>query len=275
MPELPEVETIVRALRAPLVGRTFSGLLSDWPRHCALPAYEAMQQRIVGQQVTGISRRGKFLLFELGSGDTLIVHLRMSGHLAVVDAHQPRHPHDHTVFRLVPLADEGVQELRFRDQRKFGRVYLVADLDEVLAGLGPEPLDAGFSLAQFEARLQRSKRVIKTLLLDQTFLAGVGNIYADEALFYAGIRPTRKSDTLTPKERAALYEAIRQVLNTGIEREGASVDLYLKPDGSKGDMQNAVAVYGRTGQPCLKCGAPIERISLNGRGTHFCPACQN
>jgi formamidopyrimidine-DNA glycosylase len=191
-----------------------------------------------------------------------------------VQADDPRHSHDHTIFQLVPRTDESAQELRFRDQRKFGRVYLVADPGEVLANLGPEPLDDGFSPADFEAGLGGRKRVIKTLLLDQSFLAGLGNIYTDEALFYAGVRPTRKSDTLSPEERAALYAAIRQVLNTGIEREGASIDLYLKPDGSKGDMQNAVAVYGRTELPCLRCGTPIERISLNGRGTHYCPNCQ-
>lgn len=274
MPELPEVETIVRALRAPLIGRTFTGLQSDWPRHCALPPLEEMQQRIAGQQVAAISRRGKFLIFELSSGDALIIHLRMSGHLAVVPTDQPRHRHDHTIFQLAPLPGEVPHELRFRDQRKFGRIYLVGDPNEILDGLGPEPLDDSFTLPEFEANLRGRKRVIKSLLLDQSFLAGVGNIYADEALYYAGVRPTRKSDTLTPEEMAALYDSIRRVLNMGIEREGASIDLYLKPDGSKGDMQNAVAVYGRAGRPCLKCGTPIERITLNGRGTHFCPACQ-
>lgn len=276
MPELPEVETVVRALHQPLVGRKFADLTTDWPRHFAMPTYEEARHRLLGQAVFGLGRRGKFILMHLSTGDTLIIHLRMSGHLSVVDSGTPLHKHDHTVFRLASMsgANRLGQELRFRDQRKFGRIYLVNDPEVVLGSLGPEPLDAGLSPDLFHEKLHARKRVVKSLLLDQTFLAGVGNIYADEALYYAGINPLRKSNTLSESESAALLTAIRQVLQMGIEREGASIDLYVKPDGSKGDMQNAVAVYGRTGYPCYACGTPIERISLNNRGTHYCPVCQ-
>jgi len=274
MPELPEVETTVRALREPLVGREITGVETDWPRHFENPSLDEAQRRLPGNSITAIDRRGKYMLFRLSGGDTLIIHLRMSGHLAVVDERTARNKHEHTIFSLSPAPDGSKQELRFRDVRKFGRINLVRDPDELLGRLGPEPLADAFTVETLRQLLQGRKRMMKSLLLDQHFLAGVGNIYADEALFYAGIRPTRRSDTLTDEEIAALHGAIRQVLLTGIEREGASIDQYLKPDGSKGDMQNALAVYGRTGLPCLNCGAPIERIVVNSRGTHFCPHCQ-
>ena len=193
----------------------------------------------------------------------------MSGHLSVVDASVPADKHVHTVFEL----DNG-QELRFRDIRKFGRVYLVQDPDQILGKLGPEPLAAAFTPAVLQHRLNGRTRAIKPLLLDQTFVAGIGNIYADEALFYAKLHPTRPANTLSQSEIALLHEAIQNVLRLGIEREGATIDLYLKPDGSKGDMQNAVAVFRRTGHPCYECGQPIERMVLGGRSTHFCAHCQ-
>jgi formamidopyrimidine-DNA glycosylase len=140
--------------------------------------------------------------------------------------------------------------------------------------LGPEPLADSFTVAILEERLNGRSRTLKPLLLDQTFIAGVGNIYADEALFYAGLHPERKADSLTADQITALHAAIQKVLQLGIDREGASINDYIKPDGSKGDMQNAVAVYGRTGMPCHQCGRAIRRIVLGGRSTHFCPNCQ-
>jgi len=269
MPELPEVETAVRALRAPLIGRTIVGARTAWPRHIARPTPDELRARVAGRRVEAIDRRGKYLVFTLSEDETLIVHLKMTGHLSVVPADTPPDPYAHTVFEL----DDG-RELRFRDPRKFGRVYLVHDPADVLGPLGPEPLAGEFSAEALAERLARRRRVLKPLLLDQTFLAGIGNIYADEALFDARLRPTRRSDTLTAEEIAALHAAIQKVLALGIAREGASISTYVKPDGQKGEMQNEVMVFRRTGQSCYNCGRPIERMVLGGRSTHYCPNCQ-
>ena len=270
MPELPEVETTVRALREPLIGRAITAVTNDWPRQLATHDLAALNWQIQGQRIEAVSRRAKYLLFHLSGGDTLIIHLKMSGHLSVVDAGRPRHKHVHTTFAL----DNG-RELRFKNMRKFGRVYLAADTDEILGRLGPEPLADDFTPERLRARLHGRTRALKPLLLDQTFIAGIGNIYADETLFYAGLHPRRPANSLSPDENEALYTAIRKVLTMGIDREGASIDLYVKPDGSRGDMQNAVAVFRRTGLPCYHCQTPINRIVMNGRSTHFCPHCQS
>ena len=269
MPELPEVETFVRALRRPLLGRTIVAARNDWPRHIALPPPDELAARIAGRRIEAIDRRGKYLVFSLSDDENLIIHLKMTGHLSVVPADTPTDPYAHTIFAL----DDG-RELRFRDPRKFGRVYLVRDPAEVVGPLGPEPLTDAFTAGELAARLAGRRRVLKPLLLDQTFIAGIGNIYADEALFDARLRPTRRSETLSAEEIAALHAAIRKVLALGIEREGASISSYVKADGQKGDMQNAVAVFRRTGQSCYACGGPIERIVLGGRSTHYCPNCQ-
>lgn len=270
MPELPEVETVVRALRQPLIGQTFTEVRNYWPRQIVTPTLPELQKRIHGKQVLAINRRAKYLVFTLSDGETLIVHLKMSGHLAVVPKDAPIHKHTHTIFGLA-----SGEELRFRDMRKFGRVYLVEDPEEVLGDLGPEPLEISFTPELLMARLNGRTRAIKPLLLDQGFIAGVGNIYADEALYYAGIHPERKADSLSKEEIVDLHHAIQKVLQLGIEREGASLSIYVKPDGTKGDMQNAVAVFRRTGKPCYHCQTPIERIKLGGRSTHFCPHCQS
>ncbi|MBP6788309.1 MAG: bifunctional DNA-formamidopyrimidine glycosylase/DNA-(apurinic or apyrimidinic site) lyase [Candidatus Promineofilum sp.] len=270
MPELPEVETFVRALRRPLVGRTIVGATNDWPRHIVAPLPDELAARIAGRRIEAIDRRGKYLVFTLSDDENLIIHLKMTGHLSVVPADTPPDPYAHTVFAL----DDG-RELRFRDPRKFGRVYLLRDPAGVLGPLGPEPLADAFTADELAARLAGRRRVLKPLLLDQTFIAGIGNIYADEALFDAKLLPTRRSETLSAEEIAALHAAIRKVLALGIDREGASISSYVKADGEKGDMQNAVAVFRRTGQNCYTCGGPIERIVLGGRSTHFCPNCQH
>ena len=270
MPELPEVETTVRALREPLTGRTIVEVHNDWPRHVATPGLSELRTRIRDRRIERIDRRGKYLVFTLSSDETLIIHLKMTGHLSVVDQDAPPDPYAHTVFVL----DEG-QELRFRDPRKFGRVYLARDRHEVLGSLGPEPLEPAFTVETLRQRLKSRKRALKPLLLDQGFIAGVGNIYADEALYYAGLHPQRRANSLSNAEMVALHTSIRQVLQMGIEREGASIDRYVKPDGSKGDMQNAVAVFQRTGESCYGCQTGIvQRIVLGGRSTHFCPICQ-
>lgn len=269
MPELPEVETTVRALRKPLLGRTITAVYNNWPPQLATHDLAALEWQLRDQRFEAINRRAKYLVFSLSGGDTLIIHLRMSGHLSVEAADTPRHKHVHTAF----LLDNG-RELRFRNMRKFGRVYLVADPETILGKLGPEPLAETFSPAVLQQRLNGRSRAMKPLLLDQAFIAGVGNIYADEALFYSQIHPRRTADSLTADEITALYSAIQKVLTMGVEREGASIDLYTKPDGTRGDMQNAVAVFRRTGMPCYECQTPIQRIVMNGRSTHFCPHCQ-
>lgn len=269
MPELPEVETSVRALRPSLLNRTITNVRNTWPRHVVVPPLAELQERIRGRQIEAITRRGKFLVFTLSDDETLIIHLRMSGHLSVVGAEEPVDAYTHTRFSL----DDG-RELRFRDPRKFGCVYLVHDPQEVLGKLGPEPLEPGFTVETLQERLHGRRRLLKPLLLDQSFIAGVGNIYADEALFYARLHPQRTTDTLTAEEITALHAGLQKALSEGIAREGASITTYLKPDGQKGDMQNAMAVYGQEELPCPRCGTPIKRIVLGGRGTHFCPNCQ-
>lgn len=269
MPELPEVETTVRALRQPLIGSTITEVRNYWPRQIVTPALAELQRRIHGQRIEAIERRGKYLLFPLSSGETLIIHLKMSGHLSVADPGASPGKYVHTLFALA----DG-RELRFRDMRKFGKVYLVADPEEIVGKLGPEPLEPDFTAEVLQARLAGRQRAIKPLLLDQTLVAGIGNIYADEALYAARIRPERTAVSLTPTDFTNLHAAIQKVLRLGIAREGASIDLYVKPDGSKGEMQNAVSVFRRTGQPCYECQTPVERIILGGRSTHFCPTCQ-
>lgn len=269
MPELPEVETTVRALRPLLVGRTITGVRNDWPRHLGNVDLATLQQQVHGRSFQTVTRRGKYLVFNLSDGAALIIHLRMSGHLAVVDGGAAPQPYVHTIFTL-----ENGQELRFKDPRKFGKVYLTHDLAEVLGALGPEPLATDFTAAVLQERLNGRKRALKPLLLDQTFIAGMGNIYADEALFAARLHPQRAANSLSQEEVVVLHGAIQRVLRLGIAREGASIDLYVKPDGTRGDMQNAVNVFRRTGQPCSVCGRPIERMVLGGRSTHFCADCQ-
>lgn len=269
MPELPEVETVVRAVRPSLIGRVIVALHNDWPRHIVTHTPDQLAALIVGRRIVSLTRRAKYIVFGLDGGDCLILHLRMSGHLAVVAADAPADRHVHTRFAL----DDG-RELRFRDVRKFGTVAWTAEPDALLGKLGPEPLADDFTPEVLASRLAGRRTMLKPLLLDQTCLAGVGNIYADEALFAAGLDPRRPAAELTSAEIARLHKAIRDVLALGIAREGASIDSYVKPDGEKGDMQNAVMVFRRTGLPCYTCGTPIARIKLAQRSTHFCPRCQ-
>ncbi len=265
MPELPEVETIVRGLRGPLVGRTFTGVTTTWPKSIK-PSIPDLQNQLPGQRIEAITRRGKYLQFHLSGGDILFIHLKMSGDLLVEPTSNPPHRHVRTIFDL-----DNNHQLRFKDMRKFGRIYLTAKPDEVVGKLGPEPLPDEFTVADFQALFQRRTGRLKPLLLNQEFLAGVGNIYADESCFMAGINPRRAANSLTAAELARLYHAIRQVLNAGITHKGASLDEVYRG----GAFQNHFQVYGRTGEPCLNCGTEIQRIVLGGRSTHFCAECQS
>lgn len=262
MPELPEVETYARKLRL-IEGRWLHDATVTWPRTVSTGA-EQLGPRIRGQQIERVGRRGKYLMFTL-SDDILLVHLKMTGSLDVFPADTPVDVHDRVIFDL----DQG-QQLRFHDPRKFGRVYLVADASEVTGLLGPEPLEDDFHLDAFRARLGERRGRLKPLLLDQRFVAGLGNIYTDEALHLAGLHPLRGADTLTADEQRHLYEAIRVVLSQGIANQGTNLD-WAYPHGSN---QATLQVFQRHGQTCSTCGTIIERILVGQRGTHFCPCCQ-
>ncbi len=271
MPELPEVETVVRGLRQPLIGRSAQSMWTDWSRIIRTPDPDNFAARIAGQTFRAVDRRAKYILCRLDH-DILVVHLKMTGRLYVTpDA--AVHDADRWVHFGLQL-DSGMQ-LRFSDARKFGMVALVASLDEIAPALGPEPLEDSFTPEVLRERLQRHRKSIKALLLDQAFVAGVGNIYADEALFRAGIHPLRTANSLSDAEIGALYAAIRAALNAGIEYEGASVNWYRKPDGTSGEAQKHLYVYGREDQPCERCGTTILKIRVAQRGTHYCPTCQH
>ncbi len=276
MPELPEVETVARILREgapngtlPLVGRTIRSAKVLWPREVASPTPHAFARRIAGSRVQSVGRYGKYLLIGLrGAGDgadalSLLVHLRMSGRLEVVSRSEAFTPH----ARLVWLLDDDLA-LRFEDARKFGRVWLVDDPAEVIGKLGPDAIDIKYE--EFVSRLRTRFGALKPLLLDQTFIAGIGNIYADEALHLARLHPLRTADSLSEDEAVRLYAAIRQVLLEGIAANGASFD-WVYPGGK---FQENFKVYGRTGQRCPTCDSPIRRIIVTQRSTHFCPVCQ-
>jgi len=264
MPELPEVETVVRGLRGPLLERTFLEVEVRWARSVVTGA-DALRRGLPGRRVAAIDRRGKYLVFRFDDPRTLLIHLKMSGNLLVEPDHAPRDPYMHTVFQL----DNGHQ-LRFRDPRKFGRIYLTADPATVLGQLGPEPLHDEFSADDFRALCRRRKGVLKTLLLNQEFLAGLGNIYAGEACFLAGVDPRRQISTLDDAEVERLYHAIRRTLRHGIVHRGSSLDSVYRG----GEFQNHFQVYGRENQTCFTCGTNIERVMLGGRSTCFCPRCQ-
>ncbi len=270
MPELPEVETVVRGLNESLIGRRIEGMWQDWAPTIHSPSPDEFAARLAGQRVRALGRRGKYILIAL-EHDTLVIHLKMSGRLYVTDADE-EHEGDRWVHARFEL--DGGRQLRFSDLRKFGRVYLTEDVERLLSHLGPEPLSDDFTLDRFRDGMRGRKRAIKSLLMAQEFIAGVGNIYADEALFRAGIHPATRVDLLTEGDTAALHQTIREALLAGIKHEGASIGWYRKPDGDKGNSQDHFYVYGRTNLPCRHCGTAINKIRVAQRGTHFCPQCQ-
>ncbi len=271
MPELPEVETIVCALRPELVGRTILKAELLWPRTLAIPSASKFKQDIVGQEILAVARRGKLIHLQL-SAFNLFVHLRMSGDLYIKEADALPEKHDRLALVLSPggLKEMGAKKLVFNDARKFGRVWLVRDPQQVTGRLGPEPLEEAFTPQGLYEGLQARRRQLKPLLLDQSFLAGMGNIYTDEALHIARLHPQAMSNSVKREQAWALWEAIRAILQEGIRRNGASIDWAYRG----GQFQNDFRVYGREGQACPVCGTAIQRIVVGQRGTHFCPGCQ-
>ncbi len=271
MPELPEVETIRRDLAPLVVGRRIVAfhVAPGGERLLAGVPAAALRAQLVGRRLTALGRRGKYLLFHLDDGAVLIVHLRMTGALF---HRQPADPPD--PFLRARLLLQGGAELRFTDIRKFGTWQVVADAAETLAHLGPEPLGRAFTAEALWAALRGRTAPLKSALLNQERVAGLGNIYVDEALFEAGLHPTVPAGSLRPAERARLHAAIVRVLRQGVRRRGASFRDYADGLGRRGRQQHYVRVFRRTGQPCDVCGAPIRRTVVGGRATHWCPRCQ-
>jgi len=283
MPELPEVETIVRVLRPGLEGRRFTRYTSRWAKQ-AVPSVAAVRRGIVGRRIRRLWRRAKYIVMDLedagnaarrkrivrGADDRhpsehLLIHLRMSGRFEWASQNKDKPRHVRAVFDL----DNG-RRLLFCDQRKFAKITYTTDLAAVTGKLGIEPLERRFTSAALDRVLRGRSRQLKPLLLDQTVIAGLGNIYVDEAMFRAGLHPTVRSEHLTSEETRRLRTAIRAVLRKAIRHRGTSFDeAYLG-----GGMQKYLDVYGRTGLPCRRCRTPIERFRIAQRGTHICPNCQ-
>jgi formamidopyrimidine-DNA glycosylase len=269
VPELPEVETIKNELSPYVVGRSISGVTLFWEGMLRQPSPKEFYSRISRQEITGLSRRGKYLIFSLSSGDLLVIHLKMSGSLLIgKDSSEPP-KYTRAIIRL----DNGTR-IFFSDPRKFGKIQLVKDRASVFGKLGPEPLEADFTPEVLTQRLSKRKAPIKAVLLDQSFVAGIGNMYADEALFSAGIHPLRPASSLSPDEVERLHSAIQQVLRSGIGSKGASIANYLRPDGTPGTAQFQFKVAHGRGKNCPNCGTPLKRIVVRNRGTYFCPKCQ-
>jgi len=272
MPELPEVETIKNDLRPAVEGRRFTGVTLFWPRMVLKPSAEEFCQRLSGKLIKEIVRRGKYLIFRLEGGESLVLHMRMTGSLLLSDRDSATLEPERYATAVFTL-DNGTG-LVFRDRRKLGTAALVKDESELEGKLGPEPLDSGFTLKGFREGLKRHRAPIKALLCEQKLVAGIGNMYADEALFAAGIHPLRPANSLTRKEIKNLHEAIRKVLEAGIGNAGATFSDYRRPGGEEGSQQDAFYVAHRGGQTCRVCSTPIERIPIRNRGTYFCPRCQ-
>ncbi len=266
MPELPEVETVRRTLAPVVEGRTIAAVSFTWPRTC-IGDPRATEDRLTGQRIARLERYGKYLLFRLqrdGRGSLLVVHLRMTGNLLVNGAFG-------TFTRASMSLDDGTAVV-FQDVRKFGRWQWSERLPARLAALGPEPLEIGRD--EFAARLRSRRARLKALLLDQEFLRGLGNIYADEALFRARLHPLRSGAEVGPRKARTLHAAIQAVLRDAIAAGGASIRDYRDSRGEQGEFQRQIQIYGRAGEPCVTCATQVRRVLVAQRSTHFCPRCQ-
>lgn len=270
MPELPEVETIKRDLNRLIVGKKILAIATDSPKQVQ-PSLTEVKKAVVGATIKRIERRAKLLQIFLSNSKILVIHLKLTGRLLVRKKGAPKDDWQHVTISL-----SGNKELRFADLRKFGWIKLLKnkkELERFLAEFGPEALDS-LNLEKFKEILVSTRRPIKIVLMDQKKIAGVGNIYANEALFLAKIDPRRPANKVNETEAKRLYEAIEKVLKAGIKYRGASDQYYLDALGQKGSYQEHFLVYGREGKKCLKCGGKIKKIKLGGRGTFYCPKCQ-
>jgi len=275
VPELPEVETVRRDLEARVLGRriTSCAVAPDAPRLVQLVPAAEFCRELTGRRIDGLRRRGKYLIVDLDDGRAWVMHRRMSGNMLYRLPADPPDDYTRAVFGL----DDG-HELRWTDLRKFGTMWLVEDATMVMEDLGPEPLDAAFTPDVLRARASKRTAPIKSVVLDQTVLAGMGNLYTDEALFYARIHPLRPTNRLKPADWARLHEGIVEALRMGIAARGSSLGTTLRDhinvDGRPGQHQRRVQAYGREGEPCYRCGTAMRRIKVGGRSSTFCPRCQ-
>lgn len=272
MPELPEVETVKRTLLPLTVSKTIERVEVFWENIIKKPDVATFTETLQGQTVHDIERRGKFLKFLLDDY-VLVSHLRMEGRYRVAPASVPLEPHTHVIFHF----HDGTQ-LRYRDVRKFGTMHLFKAGEEEkelpLAKLGPEPFSSAFTPTFLMDKLKKTNRTIKSVLLDQTVVAGLGNIYVDEALFRSRLHPERSASTLTAEEIERLHREIAETLEEAIGHGGSTVRSYVNTEGKAGTFQQQLFVYGRKGEPCKRCGHPVQKITVAGRGTHYCARCQ-
>lgn len=271
MPELPEVETVVRALRKQLVGRSLTQP-QIWKPEIIEGDLHMFMSTTSGAGVLAVRRRGKWILIDLAVGQTILAHLRMTGRFAIVQNGTPREKHDHVEWTL----DFGPERLRFNDLRRFGRFRLIptCDVERYLTdlGWGPEPLD--IKPVEFHRRLSRGTRPVKAALLDQNVVAGLGNIYADEILFAAGVDPRTQAGTIGLERASRIHASMRTILAKAIRACGTSLRNYVSIDGTLGEYKEQLRVFRKNGTPCPKCSRTIRRIKLAGRSTHFCTRCQ-
>jgi formamidopyrimidine-DNA glycosylase len=268
MPELPEVETVTNEIRPYVLGRYIVDVEVYWPGTVKGNTVEGFITGLKGQKVEEVYRRGKFIVWRLSGGQKLLTHLKMTGALIAQEAAAPPPP-----YNRVEIALDNGTKVYFRDPRKFGRMRVV-DKDATVEALGPEPLEPEFTAEVFQSILKKRKGPIKPTLLDQTLIAGIGNMYADEALYEAKIHPLRAADSLSPTEYRRLHTAIQHILTAAIEAKGASISNYVRPSGELGHAHFAFKVAHQRGKNCTRCMTPLERIVVRGRGTYLCPQCQ-
>jgi len=267
LPELPEVETIKNELSPYVTGRKFAHININDAKPVKRPSVDEFRRKLIGQSINHIERRGKYLIFQLSGSSTLVIHLKMTGSLLL----NPKQTDRYT--RVIFHLDDGSQ-LVLTDRRRLGALWLLENERAIIGKLGPEPLDSEFTVETLAERLHKRQAPIKAILLDQGFIAGIGNMYADEALFAAKIHPLRKANSLTHREIQNLYKAIVAVLRSAISSKGASIDTYKRPDGRLGTAHDNFSVAHRSNQPCPVCSTRIQRLAVRNRGSYFCPKCQ-